>query len=45
MGQVTISIESDTQTTQELWDLATAMVEGTEMPDEVEVKIIPSNED
>ena len=44
MGKVTIILESKTQTTQEVYDLATAMVEGTEIPEEVEVFVVPSDE-
>ena len=45
MGKVTIIIESKTQTTQDVYDLAKAMIEGAEIPEEVEVYVVPSDEE
>jgi len=42
--KVIIILESETQSTQDIYDLATAIVEGAEIPEDVKVDIIPSNE-
>ena len=44
MGKVTIVLESKTQSLQEVYDLAKVMVEGAEIPEDVEVFVVPGDD-